>query len=68
MVGSKEFINKVVTYRKLLGGNLRQTGMLTAPALMQLQNYKNIITRDHQNAQYLAHQLNQIEGLNIDLK
>ena len=40
LMGSNHFINKAITYRKLLGGNLRQIGMLSAPALVQLANYQ----------------------------
>ena len=43
LMGDTEFILKAHKYRKLLGGGMRQIGVLTGPALLALKNYKKTI-------------------------
>ncbi|HJP88081.1 MAG TPA: GntG family PLP-dependent aldolase [Candidatus Limnocylindrales bacterium] len=67
LVGSKEFIWKARRARKLLGGGMRQVGILAAAGLVALQDGdKGMIDRlaeDHANARYLAEQLAEIPGI-----
>ncbi len=67
LAGSKEFINKARRYRKLLGGGMRQAGILAAAGVVALTNMIERLSEDHENAKLLAEGLNDIEGINIDL-
>jgi threonine aldolase len=66
--GSKEFIAKALRIRKLLGGGMRQTGIIAAPGTIALQQMVDRLAEDHRNAHYLAEGIAQIPGLSIDLK
>ncbi|HET7181484.1 MAG TPA: GntG family PLP-dependent aldolase [Candidatus Limnocylindrales bacterium] len=67
LVGSKEFIWQARRARKLLGGGMRQVGILAAAGLVALQDGDaGMIDRladDHSNARYLAEALADIPGI-----
>ncbi|HYA96767.1 MAG TPA: GntG family PLP-dependent aldolase, partial [Methylomirabilota bacterium] len=54
LVGSREFIDKARVTRKLLGGGMRQAGVLAAAGLIALEETPQRLHRDHENARYLA--------------
>lgn len=64
--GSTEFINKARRGRKLLGGGMRQVGILGACGLISLQEMTKRLYVDHENAQFLAQELSQIPGFEVD--
>ena len=66
LCGSREFIEKARRGRKMLGGGMRQVGVLGAPGLISLKKMVNRLSVDHDNAKYLADKLTQIEGLEVD--
>ena len=66
--GSKETILEVRRNRKMLGGGMRQAGIIAAAGLYALQNNIERLSEDHKNAQLLAKGLNEIEQLTIDPK
>jgi threonine aldolase len=68
LVGSREFIEKAHVGRKLLGGGMRQAGVLAAAGLIALEETPKILHRDHENARHLAEGLAQIKGLSFDPK
>jgi threonine aldolase len=68
LVGSREFIDKAHIGRKLLGGGMRQVGVLAAPGLIALEESPKILHRDHENARHLAEGLAQIKGIHLDPK
>jgi threonine aldolase len=68
LVGSDEFIRKARIGRKLLGGGMRQVGVLAAAGLVALEESPKILHRDHENARYLAEGLAQIPGISTDAK
>lgn len=65
--GSKEFINKARRYRKLLGGGMRQAGILAAAGIVALTSMIERLSEDHKNARLLAEGLKDIEGIKIDM-
>ncbi|QZA76494.1 low-specificity L-threonine aldolase [Deefgea tanakiae] len=67
LAGNEAFIAKARKKRKLLGGGLRQVGVLAAPGLIALNEMPQRLHEDHRNAQLLAQQLSTIEGIEIDL-
>lgn len=54
LLGSTEFIHRARRARKMLGGGMRQTGMLAAAGLYALQHNIDRLAEDHQNCQRLA--------------
>jgi threonine aldolase len=68
LVGSHEFIDRAHIGRKLLGGGMRQAGVLAAAGLIALEETPKILHRDHERARHLAEGLAQIDGVSIDPK
>ncbi|MBE0348406.1 low-specificity L-threonine aldolase [Pseudoalteromonas sp. McH1-7] len=62
LLGNKAFIEKARRLRKMLGGGMRQAGMLAAAGLYALQHHVERLNEDHQNAQYLAEKLERVPG------
>ncbi|TPH17691.1 low-specificity L-threonine aldolase [Litorilituus lipolyticus] len=67
LFGSKAFIAKARRWRKMLGGGMRQVGILAAVAEIALKENVERLTEDHNNAKYLAEQLNQIDGIKVNV-
>ncbi len=66
LVGSKEFIEEARIVRKMLGGSMRQVGVLAAAGLIALEEGPKRLHIDHANARFLASELAQIPGIKID--
>jgi threonine aldolase len=57
LIGSKEFIKKAHRVRKVLGGGMRQAGIIAAGGLYALKNNVGRLKIDHANAQALESEL-----------
>jgi len=68
LLGPKNFIEKARIGRKLLGGGMRQAGILAAAGLVAMEETPKILHRDHENARHLAEGLAQIKGIAVDPK
>ena len=66
LVGSREFIEGARSVRKMLGGGMRQVGVLAAAGLIALEKMRGRLAEDHENARLLAGLLGRIEGLDLD--
>jgi threonine aldolase len=66
VAGSREFIEKARIYRKMLGGGMRQAGVIAAAGLVALENSPSCLHIDHQNARRLAEGVAKIPGFVID--
>ena len=66
LVGSKEFFEEARQVRKMLGGGMRQAGVLAAAGLIALEEGPKHLTIDHQNAKLLANGLAEIPGIQVD--
>jgi len=66
LAGSSDFIARARKYRKMLGGGMRQAGILAAAGLIALRSV-NRLAEDHANARLLAEKLAVIPGIKIDL-
>lgn len=64
LAGSKKFIEPARRYRKILGGGMRQSGILAAAGLEALKHIPHL-QEDHRRAKELARGLSQIQGLKI---
>jgi len=67
LCGSKEFIKKARKMRKILGGGLRQAGVLAACGIVSLEKMIDRLQEDHDNAKYLASKLNELEGFYVNM-
>ena len=64
VVGSKAFIRESRRARKLLGGGMRQAGVMAAAGILALTEMQERLIDDHENAQYMAAGLEEI-GYNV---
>ncbi|HUT54169.1 MAG TPA: low-specificity L-threonine aldolase [bacterium] len=65
--GDKEFIGRARRYRELLGGGMRQAGILAAAGIYALDHNVGRLQEDHDNARLLAEKLSGLPGLSVDL-
>ena len=65
LVGSKEFIDLARRKRKILGGGMRQAGILAAAGIVALTEMTDRLQEDHDNAAYMAERLTEVEGLEV---
>jgi len=66
LCGTKAFIAKARRCRKLLGGGMRQVGILGAAGIISLKEMTKRLHIDHENAKYLASKLTQINEIEVD--
>ncbi len=66
--GSGEFIADARRNRKVLGGGMRQCGIIAAAGITALEQMVERLIEDHANARRLAEGISQIPGLSIDLE
>jgi len=67
LAGSKEFIKKARKNRKMLGGGMRQAGILAAAGIIALQKMVKRLEEDHKNARILGEGLAGISRIKVDL-
>jgi threonine aldolase len=66
LCGSKEFIRRAHRLRKMLGGGMRQAGILAAAGIVALETMTGRLVEDHDRARKLADGLKQIPGLVLE--
>jgi threonine aldolase len=66
IVGSGEFIARARRYRQMVGGTMRQVGVLAAPGIVALEEMVERLAEDHANAKLLARGLAGIAGIRCD--
>jgi len=67
LVGPQQLIKNIRRVRKLLGGGMRQTGMIAAAALWALDHNIQRLADDHRNAQLIAQIIGQSDRIELDL-
>jgi threonine aldolase len=63
--GGREAMSRARRYRKMLGGGMRQSGVLAAAALHALQHHRDRLSEDHEHARLLSMGLAAIHGLHL---
>jgi threonine aldolase len=66
LCGDGETVAKARRVRKMLGGAMRQAGVIAAAALVGLEEMRDRLSEDHRNARRFADGLAQIAGVRID--
>lgn len=67
LCSSKEVINKARRWRKVLGGGMRQAGIIAAGGIYALENNVQRLSEDHKNAKILAEGLSRLDEIKLDL-
>ncbi|MEL6105672.1 MAG: GntG family PLP-dependent aldolase [Planctomycetota bacterium] len=62
LAGSRDFVAEAKRHRKLLGGGMRQSGIIAAGALYALEHHVERLSEDHDHAQRLAEAVTSVEG------
>ncbi|MNX55995.1 Low specificity L-threonine aldolase [compost metagenome] len=65
LVGSEDLIARAHRWRKMLGGGLRQSGVLAAACLYALEHNVDRLAEDHENARLLAEGLRGVRGVKV---
>ena len=66
LCGPRELIGRALRVRKMLGGGLRQAGVLAAAALHALDHHVGRLAEDHANARRLAAGLQGLPGVSVE--
>jgi threonine aldolase len=66
LLGTRAFIEEARRWRKLLGGGMRQAGVLAAAGLVALEESPPRLSEDHANARRLAEGVAELPGVKID--
>ena len=67
LVGSHDFIARARRLRKMLGGGMRQAGILAQAGLFALEQHVTRLSDDHRRAKRLAEGLAELPGIELDL-
>lgn len=67
IVGSKDFIHRARRVRRIVGGAMRQAGVLAAAAIVSLTEMVDRLPEDHRRARRLAESFADIPGISVDL-
>jgi threonine aldolase len=66
LCGTKEFIQRARRMRKMLGGGMRQAGIIAAAGIVALEKMVDRLSEDHRRARTLAEGLSRVPGLLIE--
>jgi len=66
LAGMSKFIARARHLRKMLGGGMRQVGIVAAAGIISLEKMVNRLSDDHARARKLADGLRQIRGIDVD--
>ena len=67
LAGRKEIIERCVRYRRMLGGAMRQVGLLAAAGLYAIEHNMGRLADDHSNARLIAERLATSARISVDL-
>jgi len=67
LVGSRRWIERARSVRKMLGGGMRQAGVLAAAGLIALEEMPRRLHEDHANAKLLAGRMAELKQVEIDM-
>jgi len=67
LCSDKETITKAHKYRKIIGGGMRQAGILAAAALYALDNNVQRLKEDHEKAKCFANEISKLKDISVDM-
>jgi threonine aldolase len=68
VVGSHDFVERARKYRKMLGGGMRQAGVIAAAGIVAIETMTDRLEEDHDNARCLGEGLASIPGIHVALE
>jgi threonine aldolase len=68
LTGTREFIKEARIARQMLGGQMRQAGVIAAAGIVALTEMPGRLHEDHENARLLAEAMSKMPGLRVDAK
>ncbi len=68
IVGTREFIEQARRFRKVVGGAMRQAGVIAAAAIKALETGPERLHEDHEHARAIAETLAELPGIEVDLQ
>lgn len=68
LAGNSEIMKKAYRLRRILGGSMRQAGIIAAGGLYAIKNHIDRLKDDHHNAKILANGFNEIDGLSVNIE
>jgi len=66
IVGNKDFINNARKWRKMVGGGMRQAGIIAAAGIIGINNHYAQISKDHKNAKLLSEGLKKFKEITVE--
>jgi|TARA_B100001964_G_scaffold245784_1_gene336090 threonine aldolase len=66
LAGNQQFVDQARRYRQMVGGGMRQAGIIAAAGIVALETMVDRLAEDHHNASALAKGLTKIKGLAVD--
>jgi threonine aldolase len=66
LAGTAEFVEAARLKRKIMGGGMRQAGILAAAGIIALTEHPSLLAQDHEQAKKLAKGLAEIKGIKVD--
>ena len=66
VVGEQDFVDRTRRYRKMVGGGMRQAGIIAAAGIIAIEKMVDRLKDDHANAKLLAIGLSRIPGISLD--
>jgi threonine aldolase len=67
LVGDRDTIKKARGWRSVIGGGMRQAGILAAAGIVALETMVDRLREDHENAKFLGEGLSEIPGITVDM-
>jgi threonine aldolase len=67
LAGTREDVAALTRYRRMLGGAMRQAGVLAAAGLHALEHHAGRLADDHRNARAIGERLAEVPGAHVDL-
>ncbi len=67
LAGSGAVVERARKYRKMLGGGMRQAGILAAAALIAIREMPKRLHEDHDNTKHIAKRLDELPGVTVDV-
>lgn len=66
LCGNEDFITRAHKFRKILGGGMRQSGLLAAAAIYALENNVERLKDDHKNAKHFAEEISKLDWVELE--
>lgn len=67
ILGTRDFIERARTYRKMFGGGMRQVGILAAAGIYALDHHIARLKEDHEKARYFAERIGSLKTFHVDM-